>query len=56
MRNITRALQAKLLMKETIVAFAFVLTLIVFEALVLTVSFGSYFTKLEQGENAYNWL
>src|ERR1700738_799517 len=51
-RNIARALRAKLLRKETIVAFAFVLALIVFEALVLTVSFGSYLTKIEQREYA----
>lgn len=51
-RNITRALRAKLSTKETIVAFAFVLALIVFETSILTVSFGSYFTKLEQREYA----
>lgn len=48
--KITLALLAKLSTKETIVALAFVVTLIIFEMLVLTVSFGSYFTKLERRE------
>jgi glucan phosphoethanolaminetransferase (alkaline phosphatase superfamily) len=51
-RIITQALRAKLLTRETVVACAFVVTLIIFEALALTVSFRSYLTKLEQREYA----
>ena len=43
-------LLAQLRARETIVALTFVVSLIVFEKLTLTVSFGSYFTKLEQRE------
>jgi len=49
-RTIAQALLAKLLTRETIVALAFVVMLIIFEALTLTVSFRSYITKLEQRE------
>ena len=50
--KITLELLAKLSTRETIVALAFVVTLIIFEMLILTVSFGSYSMRLERQEYA----
>lgn len=51
-RKITQALLAKAFTQETFVALAFVVALIIFEGLILSVSLRSFLTKLEQREYA----
>jgi glucan phosphoethanolaminetransferase (alkaline phosphatase superfamily) len=51
-RKTTQNILAALFTRETGAALAFVITLVIFETLVLKVSLDSYVTKLEQGEYA----